>query len=125
MSIVYFTVAGNDLSSHMQYNDYEMNEEQEYSSWTDANYEIHRTLKRTRIEGEFELVFFSTQVESLDWFNNILSAVTTDGRVAVGVYVQNINEFKEITAHVDVTMNNQFMVGDLRGDIVKVKIEEV
>lgn len=123
--ITYLTINGNDLSSHMQYKDYECNQVVEYSAWQDCNYTEHRTIKRRRIEGKFDLVFFSTQTETLEWFNTLMESVEDDGRYTISVYVQNIKSLEEIEAYVEWETSEQFTVGSLVGDIITLKIKEV
>lgn len=98
--MIVFSIAGQDLSCYILVPTYTMNSEDVVTrSWTDANEIEHRVIVRTRVSGSFKMKFHNkdTYLEILDLFEQ---TKTEDGYTPVEVYVNNLNEVKEINAFV-------------------------
>ena len=68
-----------NLSQHIPMGTYNVNVLEEFEEWTDSNYDIHRKLLRNRVEGTFDLKFYS--IDAYEEFLNVLTkAKTTTGQ---------------------------------------------
>lgn len=98
--VEFFTIGGTDLTPHMEYQNYEMNQESIYESWVDGYGVEHRNAYRTKVTGEFKLGFKSDS--ALASFMNLLSSsINTDGYYAVSAYVQNTGTVESFGAFVE------------------------
>jgi hypothetical protein len=82
-----------------------MNIKPVYKEWTDAYGINHRYITRKQISGSFTMWF--DDPEELFTFNTRIQEKTTfAGYVTIGVYVNNLNEFKTIDAYIDYELQN-------------------
>lgn len=91
MSLV--IINGTDISEHILADSYNVNEENRYEQWEDANGVLHRILLRSRVKGSFSMKFktetaYNTFVELLNTSKRV------DGSIMCSVYVNNMAGFK-------------------------------
>lgn len=86
--IEFFVIGGTDLTPHMDYQNYEMNQESIYESWVDGYGVEHRNAYRTKVSGEFKLWFIS-DADLTSFLDLLASNINTDGYYPVTAYVQN------------------------------------
>lgn len=97
--ITFFTIGGFDITPHMDFQNYEMNQESMYESWVDGNGVEHRNMYRTKITGEFK-VGFKNKFD-LDAFMNLLaSTINSDGYYPVSAYVLNTGTVESFGAFI-------------------------
>ena len=92
------SINGTDITQYILSESYNINQKNEYNEWTDANRVNHRDIIRTRISGEFELQFPIGNEQLYTDFVTLLSANTASGVLPITVFVNNINETREINA---------------------------
>lgn len=88
------------ITDFLDYQNYEMNRNPVYSTWTDGNLVDHRYSVRTRIEGKATLGFkdssdFTAFVSSME------TAKQADGFYNVEAFVQNTNSTETFEAYID------------------------
>lgn len=90
------SINGTDITQYVLSESYKINQKNEYNEWTDANRVNHRDIIRTRVEGEFELQF---KIGDEIPYNNFVALIkdnTVSGVLPITVFVNNVNETKEI-----------------------------
>lgn len=90
------SINGTDISQYILSESYSINQKDEYNEWTDANRVNHRDIIRTRVSGKFELQFPVCNEQLYTDFVTLLSDNTVSGILPITVFVNNINETKEI-----------------------------
>ena len=88
MSAVFFAIASQDLTDAVDIQNFDVNEEQVYTSWTDINGTEHRDFVRTRLSGRFTLGY-SDAAAFASAISAISSAVATNGYASCSVYANN------------------------------------
>lgn len=94
--MVLFTLGGVDYTDKINQHNYKMNAADVASTWTDANYRVHRDVYRTRVSGTFKMLFSKDEYE--EFLSNYQSSINTDGSYTISVYVETAKETQEITA---------------------------
>ena len=85
-----FVVGGKDFTNHITVPSYKVNKEPVTETWTDANYVDHSEVIRTRISGNFKLLY--DDVSELDEFFDTIEAAkaaSDDGTVTATLYLNN------------------------------------
>ena len=89
-----------DMTASVDVQNYGLNREDVYQSWTDGNWTDHRDVVRTRIRGSVTLGFRSETAS-----HNFLAALTSvqqaDGTVKLCAYVNNVQTVCSFFAFVD------------------------
>ena len=101
-------IAGHDLTQHIKVPSWNVNCDDVYEEWTDANYVKHREVTRTRVSGSFTLLYDDNN--QLDQFFDIIQAqkaLDTSKAVKMTVYMNNLCTTKEIDAFVKFTAANE------------------
>lgn len=94
------TINSVDFTPYIISKSYEVNKQDVYEGWTDANGIAHRSIYRTKISGTFTMKFIDRTKYSA--FLTALSAVKTDGYYAVTLYVNNTLSSETINAFVTI-----------------------
>ena len=84
-----FLMAGRDWSAHIDVQNYNVNQQIQYSEWQDANYKYHRDDQRARITGSFN-IGFSNQAD----YDAFMAAMENrrQGKYAATVHVNNLDD---------------------------------
>lgn len=90
------SINGTDITQYILSESYNVNQKNEFNEWTDANRVNHRDIIRTRVLGEFELQFKVGDETPYNNFVTLLKDNTSSGVLHITVFVNNINETKEI-----------------------------
>lgn len=77
---------------------YNMDAEDKYESWQDANYVEHRIIVASKVEGSFNVVLKSDGTSLAD-FVDIIEAAETNGVITALVDVTNKGSAKAISAY--------------------------
>lgn len=103
-----FSVNNVDFTRSIISTSYEMNKQDVFEAWTDANGISHRSIYRSKISGSFELKFINRA--KYNAFISALNAVKTDGYYPVTVYVNNTLATETINAfvHIAPSMTAQY-----------------
>lgn len=87
-------IGNTDISNWVQESTYIMNRADVYEEWEDANLRTHRNSIRSRVTGEFDLVFFTAT--DLNSFLTLLRNSSTEGCVIIKVWITNEDSFEEL-----------------------------
>ena len=82
-------IGNTDITPWIQESTYVMNKVNVYKDWVDGNYTKRRNVNRTRVEGDFDMVF--TNDSDLNAFLSLLSNNTTSGYVTITLWISNKN----------------------------------
>lgn len=100
--MVFFKIGSTDLTDYVDIQNYDINREDEYESWTDANGYEHREVIRKRVSGSIALGFKTAA--SFASFNALMtSARQTGGYYAVTLYVNNTGATVTTNAFLDLS----------------------
>ena len=86
-----FNIAGVDLTKHITVPSYEVNQEDEYKKWTDANYIEHRECFRKRISGKFTMKFLD-KARYFEFLELLETNREVGGYTPASLYVNNLNK---------------------------------
>lgn len=102
MSNIMFAINGTDYSHRVVGVGYEVQKNDEYNSWTDANGKEHHSAYRTRISGKFQMKFLS--MDEYQTFTSTLNlAKNSDLTYPIQVWDNKSGSSVSITAFIDFT----------------------
>ena len=124
MPTYFFKVSTTDYTSHVDIQNFEMNDVEMFDTWTDGNFKKRRTNFRNQIKGKFKIGF--DKKTDLDSFKSLLASVRlSDGTYPVTVYVQNTGTEETLNAFVDLVGEAKWDTKNSRQWIVQtVSVEE-
>lgn len=102
MSMTLIQIGSTDLTAYADIQNFNINREDVYESWTDGNWIDHREIVRTRIRGAFQLGF-RTSASWTAFLALMSSEQNAAGFFPVTVYVQNTGSTETIDAFLDIT----------------------
>ena len=105
------TINGIDITKYITTASYEVNSENIYEEWQDADYVTHREIIREKVSGEFELKFPSDGGHAYAEFIELLKQNTASGKIPITVFVNNRNEYRTFNAYYEFapTMRRNYM----------------
>lgn len=118
-----FNIAGNDLTKHITMSSYNVNEEDVYTGWTDANRVDHRFVHRQRVSGKFTMKFTEKE-EYFSFLELCKSNKTREGYITTKLYVNNLNQVKELDVFITFKPANNLPLyknGEYKGFEVNVR----
>lgn len=102
MSNIMFAINGTDYSHRVVGAGYEVQKNDEYNSWTDANGKEHKSAYRTRISGKFQM-FFQSMDEYQTFISTLNLAKNSDLTYPIQVWDNKSGSSVSITAFIDFT----------------------
>lgn len=100
MALPLFTLDGTDYTNNIINGTYDVNQNDVYEEWTDANHVIHQHTMRTRYEGQFTMRFRT--LASYEAFVADMAAHKTSGnKYTVTVWANNTLTSKEVEAFME------------------------
>ena len=103
----FLTIGSTDCSAWVDKQSYEMNSEDVFETWTDANWVDHRVVVRQRIRGKVKLGF-SSAADFATFTALLSSARQADGYYNVTAYVNNTGATATFNAFIDPTDENKW-----------------
>ena len=103
-----FVVNNKDFTHHITVPSYKVNKNQTYEEWTDSNYVTHREITRTKVSGNFKLLYDEI-VELDEFFDTIeaLKAASDDGSIEATVYLNNLHTTETVHVFVSYSPSNE------------------
>lgn len=101
--------ANADITRFIILGSWDVNEEDVYETWEDANRLAHRGVVRQKVKGSFDVKFYSIQDHEyfIDLLTNPLSFNNdSSGTINCTVYINNKNKTKTIDAFIDFKLKN-------------------
>lgn len=102
MPSFFFKINTTDVSAHIDVQNYEMNREDIFTTWTDGNWVEHRVVARTKISGKFQ-AGFADATDFASFMTLLASEKMADGYYPVTAYVNNTGTTETFNAYLDVT----------------------
>ncbi|MBR2697522.1 MAG: hypothetical protein IKE76_02945 [Clostridia bacterium] len=96
----FFKIGATDVTPWIDIQNYEMNREDVYTSWTDGNWVEHRVIARTRIAGEFK-AGFDKATDFAAFMTLLQTAKTAGGYYSVTAYCNNTGTTETFDAYLD------------------------
>ena len=98
--ITFFQIGTTDMTPFIDLQNFKVNSEDVYETWTDGNYNEHREIARTRIVGTLKLGF--SDLTEFDSFRSLMASNrNANGYYPIQIYVNNLNSTESINAFVD------------------------
>lgn len=105
---IMFAVNGTNYSHRVVGSGYQVQKNDEYNSWTDANGKQHDSVYRTRVEGKFNMLFLN--ITEFNAFMDVLAlAKNNDRTYSVQIYDNKSHQTVSITAFIDFTLSRYRM----------------
>lgn len=99
---IMFAINGTDYSHRVVGSGYQVQKNDEYNTWRDANGKDHDSIYRTRVEGKFNMKFLN--ITEYNTFLDVLAlAKNNDRTYPVQVYDNKTHQTVSITAFIDFT----------------------
>ena len=99
-TIVFFQIGSTDLTPYIDIQNFNINSEEVYETWTDGNFVEHRDISRSRISGTLKLGF--DDLTDFDNFRSLLASNRNiNGYYPIQIYVNNLNSTQSINAFID------------------------
>lgn len=118
-----FGIQQTDYTKYIVNPTYQVNQQDEYESWKDADGLKHRVVYRSRISGTFDMKFLDrAQYQS---FLTALGTVKQDGYYTVSLYVNNTLQLEQVDAFIQIEPAMQAQYSNVpEMNKFKVKVEE-
>lgn len=103
-----FVVNNKDFTHHITVPSYKVNKNQSYEEWTDSNYVTHREITRTKVSGNFKLLY--DEIVELDEFFDTIEALkvaSDDGSIEATVYLNNLHTTETVHVFVSYSPSNE------------------
>lgn len=104
---VSFSINTTDLTAFVDIQNYDMQREDVYTSWTDGNWTDHRVIARTRIRGKVKLGFASA-TDFASFMTLLGTAKNANGYYPVTAYVNNTGTTETFNAFIDVSDSDKW-----------------
>ena len=119
--MIFFKIGNTDFSDAINVQDFDVNDEEIYSSWTDINGTEHRDHIRKRVSGSFALGYSSVP-DFAAAVSAIGAALAANGYTACQVYCNNDGTTHSINAYLtlegagkyDIRNSRQWLTIDVR-----------
>lgn len=121
----YLVINDIDLSKFVNESSYVVNSVPVYEEWTDANYRIHKSEYRRRVQGSFDLCFVT--LNQYDEFIDLLKSASNKNLLTAQVYVGgDINAYQTIDMYYSLESSKTAEISNTHVfNKVKMTIEEM
>ena len=100
-------INGTNFTQHIKVPSYKVNKTYSYKEWEDGNHVKHREVTRTKVSGNFTLLY--DDISDLDGFFDTvetLQAASSTNAIEMTVYLNNLHTVETITAFIKYTPSN-------------------
>lgn len=124
MSQIFFKIGNTDYSAYIDQQNFLVNNEEIFSSWTDINGTEHRDHIRTRVSGRFVMGFRDSAT-----FASVVSAISTalatNGYTSCQIYCNNTGTTLTVDAYLTLTGEAKYdFSNDRQWQTLQVEITE-
>lgn len=127
-----FKIGSVDYTQNITVPSFKVNMLPQYTEWTDANYTLHRTLKRYVVKGTFTMRFNSKEeyeafIKNYKQYtmNDIETKGSRDGSTYVTIYANNLMGTKQTYVYIDIDPKNSIPVmGTSKDEGIEVTVTE-
>ena len=101
-----FRIGSTDYTNDIVVPSYEVNSQDIYDEWKDANKIKHRHIFRQKISGSF-IMKFKSKERYIEFIRVLEEKKTIEGYIPITVYSNNTNKTKEINAFITIEPANE------------------
>ena len=119
-------VIGNtDITNLIVDGSYKMDNETQYESWKDGNYVEHRSGRRTKLKGTFDVCLSPKTGTTLSQFHSLVENATGSAGTIIGAfYCTNTGAVKAVNAFVHLESSEHILTTNGWIDVVSVEVQE-
>lgn len=118
-------IGSTDISNLIVDGSYKMDNETQFESWVDGNYVTHRSGRRNKLKGSFDVVLSPKSGKTLSEFYALIENATASTGALIGAfYCTNTGAVKAVNAYVHLTNNEHILTTNGFIDTVTVEVEE-
>lgn len=103
-----FVVDGKDFTNHITVPSYKVNKDDIYVEWEDAAYGKHKEVVRTKVKGNFKLLY--DDIEELDDFFDTIEALKSesdDGSIEATLYLNKLHTVETVNVFIEYSPANE------------------
>ena len=115
----HLTVANQNFTPYIIDGTYDIQTEDQYEKWDDANMVEHRVIVTSKVKGSFQIVC-SNRTNSITLADFLLtwSSAVNNGVVTLGLYVPSRNSFEALDCYYEIKSADHILSAD--GDFIDV-----
>ena len=119
-------VIGNtDITNLIVDGSYKMDNETQYESWKDGNYVEHRSGRRTKLKGSFDVCLSPKTGTTLSQFHSLVENETSSAGTIIGAfYCTNTGAVKAVNAFVHLESSEHILTTNGWIDVLTVEVQE-
>ena len=109
-AITFFQIGSTDLTPYIDVQNFKVNSEDVYETWTDGNFIEHREITRSRVRGTIK-IGFKDRADLTSFLTLLSNNRNANGYYPVQIFVNNLNTTSSINVFMD-------PVGEAKWDVV-------
>ena len=118
-------IGNTDITNLIVDGSYKMDNESQYESWKDGNYVEHRSGRRTKLKGKFDVCLSSKTGTTLSQFHSLVENATGSAGTIIGAfYCTNTGAVKAVNAFVHLESSDHILTTNGWIDVVSVEVQE-
>lgn len=118
-------VNNTDITPYIDWESYNVIEEQMYESWLDGNYVEHRIYTRSHMKGSFRVWLCGIDGMDIDAFMELWKGATENHVTTMAVYDKVNNKMQAINAYCKMTpSDHKEMINGKYFDVVTIEVNE-
>lgn len=122
----HLTVANTNLTAYIVDGSYDIQTEDKYDSWDDANKVEHRVIITSKVSGSFQIAC-SNRANSitLSDFMSLWESAVDNGVVTLGLYVPSRNSFEALNCYFEIKSSEHILTADQEFiDVLTISLKE-
>lgn len=118
-------IGSTDISNLIVDESYKMDNESQYESWEDGNYVEHRSGRRNKLKGSFDVCLCEKTGMTLSQLNTLIEGLThPNGTVTSAFYVTNTGSVKAVNAFIHLKNSECILTNVGFINVVTVEVQE-
>ena len=118
-------IGNTDITNLIVDGSYKMDNETQYESWKDGNYVEHRSSRRTKLKGTFDVCLSPKTGTTLSQFHSLVENATGSAGTIIGAfYCTNTGAVKAVNAFVHLESSEHILTTNGWIDVLTVEVQE-
>ena len=118
-------IGSTDITNLIVDGSYKVDKESQYESWVDGNFVTHRSGRRTKLKGEFDVCLCTKTGKTLSEFYSLINTNTDSaGTVIAAFYCTNTGSVEAVNAFIHLDNKEHILTSGGWIDVVSVEVEE-
>ena len=118
-------IGSTDISNLIVDESYKMDNESQYESWQDGNFVEHRSGRRSKLKGSFDVCLSPKTGTTLAQFHSLVENATGSAGTILGAfYCTNTGAVKAVNAFVNLENSEHILTSNGWIDVVTVEVQE-